>query len=210
MTLLTPGVRVLLCLLVAVYLAAISGRLLQAFDLYGWLALSGFKFWSGQLWRLVTYVLLPAGFLDFIMNGIVLIMLGGTLERHWSRGDLWFYCIVAVAGAGVAKVVLQFSNPLPLVGAAPMMFGLLIAWGFLCGRKIISLVFFGEMMVWKLVVVSSAASFLIMFLTAGLVTAIIMAAGGLSGLLYLWLKHKWLMSRPSRVVHSERINRLEL
>jgi hypothetical protein len=49
-----------------------------------------------------------------------------------------------------------------------------------------------------------------MFFTAGLVTAIIMSAGGLTGWLYLWLKHKWLMSRASRVAHSERMSRLEL
>lgn len=91
-----------------------------------------------------------------------------------------------------------------------MMFGLLIAWGFLGGREVINLVVFGVMTVWKLVLVAGAISLLIVFLTAGLVAAIIMAGGGLTGFLYLWLKHKWLMSRASRVIHSERINRLEL
>jgi membrane associated rhomboid family serine protease len=207
---LTPGVRMLLGLLAAVWLAAVAGKSLHTFDLHDWLALSGPKFWSGQIWRLVTYALMPAGFFDFIMNGIALVMLGGMLERHWSRGEFWRYCLVAAAGAGLAKVLLQFSNPLPLVGAAPMMFGLLIGWGFLCGHENISLVPFGEATVWKLVLVAGAVSFLIMFFTAGPVTAIIMAAGGLTGWLYLWLKHKWLMSRPGRVVPSERISRLEL
>jgi membrane associated rhomboid family serine protease len=207
---LTPGVRLLLCLLAAVYLAAVIGKLIHAFDLYDWLALSGPKFWSGQIWRLVTYALLPAGILDYLMNSIALVMLGGMLERHWSRGELWLYCVVAAAGAGLAKVLLQSSIPLPLTGAAPMMFGLLIAWGFLGGREVINLVVFGVMTVWKLVLVAGAISLLIVFLTAGLVAAIIMAGGGLTGFLYLWLKHKWLMSRASRVIHSERINRLEL
>jgi membrane associated rhomboid family serine protease len=137
-------------------------------------------------------------------------MLGGLLERHWSRGEFWRYCLVTAMGAGLAKVLLQFSNPLSLVGAAPVMFGLLIGWGFLCGHEIISLVPFGELTVWKLVLVAGTVSFLIMFFTAGPVTAIIMAAGGLTGWLYLWLKHKWLMSRPARAVPSERISRLEL
>jgi membrane associated rhomboid family serine protease len=210
LALLTPGVQWLLCLLAAMYLTAVIGKSIRAFDLYDWLALSGPKFWGGQVWRLVTYALLPAGILDFLMNSVALVMLGAMLERHWSRGELWLYCVVAAAGAGVAKVVLQFSSPLPLVGAAPMMFGLLIAWGFLCGRENISLVPFGEMTVWKLVLVAGAVSFLIMFFTAGLVAAIIMAGGGLTGFLYLWLKHKWLMSRSGSVVESGRINRLEL
>jgi hypothetical protein len=37
-----------------------------------------------------------------------------------------------------------------------------------------------------------------------------MISGGATGFSYLWLRQKWLMSRDSRVVHSERINRLEL
>jgi membrane associated rhomboid family serine protease len=207
---LTPGVRMLLGLLAAAYLAAVIGKLIHAVDLYDWLALSGPKFWRGQIWRLVTYVLLPAGILNFLMNGVALVMLGGLLERHWSRGQFWLYCLVAAAGAGGAKVLLQFTSPQPLVGAAPMMFGLLIAWGFICGRENISIMPFGEMTVWKLVLVAGAVSFLIMLFTAGLVTAIILSAGGLTGWLYLWLKHKWLMNRASRVAHSERMSRLEL
>jgi membrane associated rhomboid family serine protease len=207
---LTPGVRILLGLLAAVYLAAVVGTFLHAFDLYDWLAVSGPKFWSGQIWRLATYALLPAGIMDFFMNGIALVLLGGLLERHWSRGEFWRYCLVAAAGAGLAKVLLQSSNPLPLVGATPMMFGLLVGWGFLCGHERISIIPFGEMTVWKLVLIAGAISFLIMVSTAGLVTAIIMAAGGFAGWLYLWLKHKWLMSRPASAVPSERISRLEL
>jgi membrane associated rhomboid family serine protease len=207
---LTPGVRILLGLLAAVYFFSAIGKLTRAFDLNDWLALSGQKFWCGQIWRLVTYVLLPAGILDFVMNSLALVMLGGLLERHWSRGELWFYCVVAAAGGGLAKVVLQFSSPLPLTGAAPMMFGLLGAWGFLCGRENISFVLFGTMTVWKLVLIAGAISFLIMLLTAGLLAAIILSAGGLTGFFYLWIKHKWLMNRAGSVVHSERINRLEL
>lgn len=207
---LTPGARILLGLLAAAYLTAAIGKWIHAFDLYGWLALSGPKFWGGQAWRLVSYALLPAGVMDFVMNSIALVMLGGLLERHWSRGEFWLYCGVAAAGAGLAKVLLQFSSPLPLVGAAPMMFGLLIGWGFLCGRENISILPFGEITVWKLVLAAGAIGFLIMFFTAGPITAFIMSAGGLAGWLYLWLKHKWLMNRASRVAHSERMSRLEL
>ncbi len=207
---LTPGVRVLLGLLTAVWLVTVIGKSLNTYDLHDWLAVSGPMFWSGQIWRLVTYALVPTGIMAFFMNGIALVMLGGTLERHWSRGEFWRYCLVAAAGAGLAKVLLQISNPLPLAGTTPMMFGLLIGWGFLCGHENISLVPFGEMTVWKLVLVAGAISFLVMFFTAGPVTAIIMATGGLTGWLYLWLKHKWLMSRAGSTIQSERISRLEL
>jgi membrane associated rhomboid family serine protease len=207
---LTPGVRVLLGLLAAAYLAAAIGTMLHAYDLHGWLALSGPDLWRGQVWRLVTYTLLPAGILDFVMNAIALVMLGGLLERHWSRGQLWLYCLMVVAGAGMAKVLLQFASPLPLTGATPMMFGLLIAWGFLCGNQVINLPVLGQMTVRKLVLGAAVISLFILFLMGGLIAPLILAAGGLAGWLYLWLKHKWLMSRAGRVNHSERISRLEL
>lgn len=210
LVLLTPGVRMLLCLLVAAYLAAVIGNLVRAFNLSDWLALSGAKFWKGQLWRLVTYALLPAGIMDLVMNCLALVMLGGMLERHWSRTQLWIYCLVAVAGAGVAMVLLQFFTSTPVTGAAPMIFGLLVAWGVLSGREIINVLIFGEITVWKLVLCAAAISLAVIILSMGLVSALFLAAGGMTGWLYLWLNHKWLMSRSSNVAHSERITRLEL
>lgn len=210
LALLTPGVRILLALLVAVCFAALVGKSAHTFDLYGWLALSGAKFWGGQIWRIVTYALLPNGILDFVMNSFALVILGGQIERHWSRDEFWFYCLIAVVGAGFAKILLSFLDPSPLVGMAPMNFGLLMAWGFLCGRETVSLVPFGEITVWKIVLFGAGISFLITVFTAGVATAIIMSAGGAIGWLYLWLKLKWLMSRTASAAHSERITRLEL
>ena len=210
LALLSPGVQILVGLLAAAYLAEVMGRLSHAFYLSDWLALSGPKFWSGQLWRLVTYGLLPAGIFDFLMNSIVLVVLGGMLERHWSRGELWVYCGVVVLGAGLVKVLLSSSSPQPMSGAAPLLFGLLIAWGFHNGRETISLAPFGEMTVWKLVCFAGTLSLLLQLFTAGTNHAFIMASGGVIGLLYLWVKLKWLMNRAGSVVHSERIHRLEL
>jgi membrane associated rhomboid family serine protease len=207
---LTPGVRSVLGLLTAAWLVAVLGQALAGFHLDHWLVLNGPQFWQGELWRLVTYVLLPSGLMDFVMNGLAVVLLGRLLEGHWSRGEFWLYCLVTVAGAGLAKVGLQFSNPLPLTGTGPMAFGLLIGWGFLGGREAIGVFLLGETTVWKLVLVAGAVSLLILFFTAGLVPALIMAAGGLAGFTYLWLKHQWLMSRAGSVVQSKRIRRLEL
>ena len=132
---LTPGVRVLLCLSSAVYLAAVMGNYSHAFDLTRWLAVSGPNFWRGQIWELITYPLLPMAVFDFVLNSLMLILLGGLLERSWSRAELWTYCAVAASGAGLAKVILQFSNPVPMTGMAPVVFGLLAAWGNLSGTR---------------------------------------------------------------------------
>lgn len=207
---LTPGTKILLGLLAATYLTSVIGKTTHSFDLYDWLALSGSKFMSGQVWRLVTYALLPCGVLDFAMNCIALVMLGGLLERHWPRAELWLYCVATTAGGGLSKVILQYSSPTPMTGVAPMLFGLLIAWGVLCGRETINLLVVGEITVWKLVLGTAATGLLMMFLSAGLAMMLVLASGGFTGWFYLWLKQKWLLGRPSRVAHSERINRLEL
>jgi membrane associated rhomboid family serine protease len=203
---LTPGVRILLILLTAVALAMFIGRLTRAFDLDGWLGLTAQQFWHGQIWRLVTYALLPAGILNFIMNAFALIVLGGWLERVRSRGELWIICVVSTAGAGLAAVLLPFAQ---LNGAGPMMFGLLAAWCFHCGHEKVSVFPFGEITVRQLAL-AAAVSLLFTAFSAGWQMATVMAVGGLSGWLYVWLWHKWLMSRAASVATSERISRLEL
>jgi membrane associated rhomboid family serine protease len=207
---LTPGVRVLLGLSSAVYLAAVMGNYSHAYDLTRWLALSGPNFWHGQIWELITYPLLPTAVLDFVFNGLMIVLLGGLLERAWSRSEFWTYCAVTAAGAGLAKVILQFSSPVPMTGMTPVVFGLLAAWGNLFGREKVSFVMFGEMTVWQLALLAAAIGFVTTLFSTGLVSAMILLAGGVTGLLYLWLRLKILMARESRVVHSERINRLEL
>ena len=207
---LTPGVRVLLCLSSAVCLAAAIGNYSRAYDLNRWLAVSGPNFWHGQIWELITYPLLPTAVLDFVFNSLMIVLLGGLLERAWQRGEFWTYCAVTAVGAGLAKVILQFSNPVPMTGMAPVVFGLLAAWGNLFGREKVLLVVFGEMTVWQLALLAAAIGFVTTLFSTGLISAMIMLAGGLTGLLYLWLRVKILMARESRVVHSERINRLEL
>ena len=204
---LTPGVRVVLILQTVVYLAAIVGGLTNRFDLKHWLAASAPDFWHGQVWRIISYSLLPTGIMDFLMNAFALVLLGSQLERHWSRGELWRFCIIAAVSAGCAQVLL---SSLPMTGATPMMFGLLLAWAFISGHEVLLFPMFGQMSVWQMVLILSVVSFAVMFFSAGWIRATVMISGGLTGWIYLWLRNKWLLARPSRTVESGRINRLEL
>ena len=204
---LTPGVRTLLILSAVIYVLAIIGNLTHSFDLNSWLAASAAAFWRGQIWRVFSYALLPNGVLDFLMNGFALVLLGAQLERHWTRGQRCFFCIISATGAGLTHI---FLSSLLMVGAAPVMFGLLIAWAFECGHQPAQFPLFGEMTVRQMVLIFAGISLAIMFFSAGIARTLVMAAGGLTGWLYLWLRHKWLMSRSGRAVESSRINRLEL
>jgi membrane associated rhomboid family serine protease len=207
---LTPGVRLPLGLLVVAYVMALLGHFTHTFSLPVLLALTHQQFFAGQIWRLVTYALLPNGWMDLIANVFVLIFLGGILERTQSRHLLWMLCLVSAITAGAVRVAVPFPGDPPLLGAGPMALGLLAAWCFLSGQEIVMVPLLGEMRVWQVFLVATALSLVITIISAGVSMALLMAGGGLGGWLYVWLRWKWFMNRAARTVHSERIRRLEL
>jgi len=207
---LTPGVRVIVVVLALTGLAAMIGVFSRAYDLYPWLALSGASFWKGHVWNIVTYALLPAGIWDFLFNWIVILFLGVWLERIWSRGELWLCCLIAILAAGLAKVIVQPSGPLLMVGTMPIVFGLLAAWGRLFTYEKILFWFIWEMTVRQAAILMTVIGFIIMLPCSGLVNASIMLAGAPAGLLYVWLRGKITHRRASQTVTSDRMGRLEL
>jgi membrane associated rhomboid family serine protease len=207
---LTPGVRTALAVLAAAYLAEVTGRCTSAYNLPEWLALSGPIFMKGRVWSVCTYVLLPAGLLDLLFNGLMLACLGPLIERLWSRGELWSYCLITATGAGLVKVAMQPSDPELLTGAGPVIFGLIAAWAQLYGREAIRLGLIGQTTVRRAALLLAAITFLTMAASAGLVAAAVTLAGGLVGWFYLCLRWKWNLARRSRTVTSQRMGRLEL
>jgi membrane associated rhomboid family serine protease len=203
----TPGVRGILTVWVVMFIASLAGKLTHAYDLERWLAVNRADFWHGQVWRVVTYAFLPTGLVDLLMPAFGLAILGSQLERHWSRGELWWYCIITATAAGLAQVLL---SPLPMVGAAPMMLGLLVAWVFVSGHETVVLPLFGPVSVRQIFLIMAAVSMAVMFFSADWRRMAGTVAGGVVGWLYLWLRYKWLMAKPVETVESGRINRLEL
>jgi membrane associated rhomboid family serine protease len=207
---LTPGVRVIVAILALMGLAAMIGVFSRVYDLYSGLALSGASFWKGHVWTIVTYALLPAGIWDFLFNWIVILFLGVWLERVWSRSQLWLCCLAAIFAAGLAKVVLQPSGPLGMVGTMPVVFGLLAAWGRLFANEKILFWFIWEMTVSQAAIMMTVIGFVIMLPCAGLVNASIMLCGAPAGLLHVWLCGKITHGLTCQTVTSERMGRLEL
>jgi membrane associated rhomboid family serine protease len=205
----TPGVRVMIAVITACYAAALIGRPL-GFDLYSWLGLSSRAFWSGGLWRVGSYALLPGGWFEFLINGFMLVSMGMFLERFWTKKELWVYCVICAVGAGVAKVVLQPSSPAMMVGSAGIVLGLVIAWGRMFPSERMLLMGMWEMSVRTLAIVLGIATLLLMVPCGGIVNALVALFGGLSGWLFLTLRWKISRNRPCAVVNSERIGRLEL
>ena len=92
----------------------------------------------------------------------------------------------------------------------PLVFGLLAAWGYVFRHEKLLLMGLGEVTSGLVAILTGVITFTVIWLSTGLSNALIMVGGALGGLVYLWVQSKIISERPSQVVHSERINRLEL
>lgn len=210
LNLLGPGVRGLLGLLALAYLAAAVGRGTNSFDLGSWMALRPAEVLQGRVWQMVTYPLVSANGLEFIINAVVIAWLGAMLEREWRRGQLWVFCVVAALGAGLVKLALCQFSPGPMMGTASIVFGLFAAWAKNCGHERVLVPGLGEISARWCALGLAAISFLLMLAQAGWLESLLPLGGGLAGWLFLSLRRRQLYAQPARAVPNERVRRLEI
>lgn len=118
---------VLIGISVAVF---ILQTIIEAFSGYDLLFLYGGKInnliKAGQIWRLITPVLLHGSILHIAMNMYALYILGRRTERFYGHGRfLLLYLISAFAGNVLSFVL----TPAPSLGASTAIFGLFSAEG---------------------------------------------------------------------------------
>jgi membrane associated rhomboid family serine protease len=207
---LTPGVRALLVLLTATYVIAVAGIFTRTYNLYPSLGLTGPAFWTGKVWQLITYALLPATLVDFLINWLVIFCLGSWLERVWSWRQFWFFCALAAVGTGAARVLILPSSPRMMVGTAPIAFAVTAAWGLLFSQEKVLLWFLWETTVRQAAILLILICALIMLPCAGLINVSIMLLAALIGWLYVRVSAALTRARPGRTVISERMGRLEI
>jgi membrane associated rhomboid family serine protease len=98
-----------------------------------------------QLWRLITYQFLHAGFGHIFFNMLGLFFLGPSLEQRWgSRKFLVFYLSCGVTG-GVFYILLVTMGVLPagaLIGASGAVLGVLTACAILFPHFVVFYLFF--------------------------------------------------------------------
>jgi membrane associated rhomboid family serine protease len=148
---LTPAVRIILYVNVAVHLLGLFGLadwLYKWFSEYAPLTLGRF-----QIWRLVTHMFLHGSGWHLVFNMLILWFFGPPLERRLgSRHFLRFYPIAGV-GAGLvhaAVMLLPFTRVHPMVGASGALMGVLFAMAaFDPHRPVIFFIF--PMKMWTLV-----------------------------------------------------------
>jgi len=79
---------------------------------------------QGQIWRLITPVLLHGGFLHIAFNMYALYIIGPQLERHY--GHLRFL-VLYLMGAFAGNILSFYLSPSASVGASTAIFGLIAA-----------------------------------------------------------------------------------
>ncbi len=115
-TMLLIGAIVIAQMLDSVLLGRVSGLL----------AYSGIAVQSGQVWRLLTYVVVSGNLLSLLLNGVVLWLFGRAMEDIWGK---WrFLATFLLSGLGGAALLFA-AGPLSAVmaGTSTGIIGLLAA-----------------------------------------------------------------------------------
>jgi membrane associated rhomboid family serine protease len=92
-----------------------------------------------RLWQVVTYSCLFARDpLNFIFGVLILVSIGGALERHWGVKRLWLFSFGVTIVAGIITVLASLFVPMiatfPFVGANVIVSSQWVAYGLLIGR----------------------------------------------------------------------------
>jgi membrane associated rhomboid family serine protease len=145
-----PVIKNLLIINVAVFfLQMIASNLMLGgkplwFVMNTWFALNPIgDSYNFQIWQLITYQFMHAGFSHIFFNMFILWMFGMEVENIWgSKKFLYFYLICGIA-AGLAQLFIApiFSSPAITIGASGAVFGVMIAFAMLFPDRYIYLYF---------------------------------------------------------------------
>jgi len=130
--LLTPGVVVLLSLMVAGFL----GLSLAQEAVTGALALNPQSILHGRIWQLATYPFVNSA-CGLVFNGLIVLFMGSAIEREWrTKSFLSLWLIVSIT-CGILWVLLTTLTGRPALGfgAGACGYGLIAAMGLLFRRR---------------------------------------------------------------------------
>ncbi len=145
----TPYVKILLIINIAVYLLQIIG--LDKF-ITSWFSVYPANFaMTLQAWRYITYQFVHDDIIHILFNMVGLFFLGPVLERYWgSKRFILFYLGCGMAGGLLYPVLIATGliaphpvlGALPLIGASGSVLGLLAACAILFPHFVVFFLFF--------------------------------------------------------------------
>jgi membrane associated rhomboid family serine protease len=171
-----------------------------------YLALTPAHVMRGEVWQLVTYSFLHAGFFHWFGNMLGIWMFGSTLERNWGTKRFLELFGVGVFGAAATTVLLSYTgllgNPeIPTVGASGGDFAILAAFAMAFGETEIFLFPFPALVKAKYVVLILTVVTVMLALSGGGQVAYVAHLGGL---LFGYLYVRLVVRRSSGSYLSER------
>lgn len=187
--------------------------------IYQWFGLNPdrviFEFWA---WQPLTYMFMHSeNVFHILFNMLVLWWFGSELEMKWGGRFFLFYYLFCGVGAAVlyllcmAGYMLASGSALPLmvpvVGASGAMFGLMVAFGYLFGDRVIFFMMLFPMKARYFVMLIAGVE-LVNLLSSGVSSQVSNLAhlGGLvSGFLFLTFWNKWQGRRRDTGRHGRKL-----
>ena len=208
--LLPAGTRGLLIGLAGVGIATLAGEASHRFDLGQWGGIGAPQVWQGEIWRLISYVFIPAGLSDLLLGLVGACILGTQLEKRWLARDLWFFFLFLTLGVGLAKLILSPHGPV-LLGTAPIFLGALFAWA----RQHVAerVQFFGgtDISIGTLIWITLGLNLVFGLSQRGPIGELLVRLSGvLVAWAYLAIRSRTGITPAQATLRSERIGRLEL
>lgn len=113
--------------LVAVCLLAALAGLVSGGRVTGWLALSGASIEANQWWRLLTFGVTSAGMLGPVINALVMVLIGRSLEPLLGGARLLAVYLTACLVGGSLFVIVSQGAPIGITGMTAGTIGLIAA-----------------------------------------------------------------------------------
>ena len=165
----TRGVKVLLIANFGVFaLAALLQAMYSGFSarMFHMCGLVPSAVLHGQIWQLLTYAFLHAGFSHVFWNMFGLWMFGSMLEQDWGYRKFMEFYLFSAMGAAVLTTLASFtrlfglSPDMPIIGASGGVFGILMGAAILHGRQTVLLYFIIPIQLRILVLIYGIAQFM--------------------------------------------------
>jgi membrane associated rhomboid family serine protease len=185
----TPGVTVLISLLVAGFLGLALAR--QAVGTA--LALSPYGVLHGKIWQLLTYPFLNDP-VSLICNGMIVLFVGSAIEREWRTASFLLLWLVVTVTCGLLWILLNLLAGYSMAGAGANVagYGLIATFGLLFrGQRFFA--FFGTIEAQHIAIGLIAIG---VILSLPMPITLVWVAGALVA--YVYVKARWrLQAKPT-------------